>query len=148
MASSSQNPSQTPATAISPTTTEQLSFEFSQMSIEIGNWRASVQQYLQDQYLQTITNINIERSSHDTLVLNFVRRLVTIINQKEHELATALNANSVLHRRLADCEATVANLNQQLEMMQRRQEMMEANVHPVVRRLMCKKVLWRFLPRR
>lgn len=80
----------------------------------------------------------IGQANQDNLVQNYVSKLLGVIQEKEMELVTANQANFELRERVGDFEsqlmalrqtalekeATVANLNQQLEMIQKSHQIM------------------------
>lgn len=93
------------------------------------------------QHLETVNAIMTEETNQDTLVRNYVSRLLGLIQEKEQAVTTVLRANSILQRLVADTqaqlnacqekivdkEATVASLNQRLAMIQMSHQMMIAN---------------------
>lgn len=90
------------------------------------------------QYLQTLEAIKIKHTNQDVLVQDYVSKLVCWIHEKEEELLTTNYTNLQLRKRIMDFdlqlkalqqialekEATVENLNRQLEMIQESHQMM------------------------
>ncbi|XP_017250626.1 E3 ubiquitin-protein ligase BOI-like [Daucus carota subsp. sativus] len=104
----------------------------SELSFELNNRRENMQAYLQWQNLQTINSVVNENTNQVNLILDYASKLLDLIHEKENEVAATNHANWGLQMCLnqydyqlkawqqiaLEKEALVANLQQQLVMIQ------------------------------